>query len=54
MLKAGPDSGAVDGRGVLLVDDLITSGSTLRRAAAILRGLGATTVVAVALSHTEG
>lgn len=50
----GPDRRVVAGRGVLLVDDLITSGSTLRAAASLLREMGAKTVVAAALGHTEG
>lgn len=51
--RSGPRR-AVFGRGVLLVDDLITTGSTLRSAAALLLDAGATTVVAAALNHTEG
>jgi hypothetical protein len=51
---SGPDRNLVDGRGVLLVDDVVTSGSTLRSAARALLAAGATSVVAAALSHTEG
>jgi predicted amidophosphoribosyltransferase len=50
----GPERNIVDGRAVFLVDDVITTGSTLRSAARVLRDAGATTVVAAALSHTEG
>ena len=39
---------------MLLVDDVITTGSTLRAAARVLREAGATMVMAAALSHTEG
>lgn len=51
---SGPERNVIDGRAVLLVDDLITSGSTLQAAAGVLRRLGATRVVAAALGHTEG
>jgi phosphoribosylpyrophosphate synthetase len=52
--RPGPERNMVDGHAVLLVDDVITTGSTLRSAARVLRDAGATTVVAAALSHTEG
>ena len=42
------------GRTVLVVDDVITSGATLREAARQLRGVGAADVLGVALTHTEG
>lgn len=52
--EPGPDRSIADGRCVLLVDDVITSGSTLRAAARVVRDAGAKTVIAAALSHTEG
>jgi predicted amidophosphoribosyltransferase len=39
---------------ILVVDDVITSGSTLREAARVLRKAGVTQVFGAALSHTEG
>lgn len=39
---------------VLLVDDIVTSGATLRETARILRLEGANRVFGVALAHTEG
>ena len=42
------------GRVVLLVDDITTSGSTLRACASVLLGAGASQVVACCLAHTEG
>jgi hypothetical protein len=46
--------GVGSGRSVLLVDDITTSGSTLREAARVLRDGGASEVFAITLSHTEG
>jgi len=44
----------VDGLGVLVVDDVVTSGSTLREAGRLLKEHGATEVLGAALTHTEG
>lgn len=52
-MRAG-DLGIGVGRSVLLVDDVTTSGATLKEAARLLRGAGAADVYAVTLSHTEG
>jgi hypothetical protein len=41
-------------RSILLVDDITTSGATLREAARLLREAGAREVYAITLSHTEG
>ena len=38
---AGPDAAAVRGRSVALVDDVVTSGATVREGANLLRSLGA-------------
>jgi hypothetical protein len=54
LYEPGPDQNLIVGRDVLLVDDVFTTGSTVRSAASVLRQLGATTVVAAALCHTEG
>ncbi len=54
MFVPGPDAHRIAGRGVLLVDDLTTSGSTLRACAGVLRELGASSVDACTLAHTEG
>jgi hypothetical protein len=51
---AGHQDGKVGGRTVLLVDDIITSGSTLQACAAVLLASGARRVVACGLAHTEG
>jgi phosphoribosylpyrophosphate synthetase len=42
------------GRHVLIVDDVMTSGATLSEAARILKGLGALSVHAATMCHTEG
>jgi ComF family protein len=41
------------GRAVILIDDVVTTGSTLHAAACALRGAGATHVVGVALARAE-
>ncbi len=43
---------AVDGRPVVLVDDVVTTGATLREVARVLTEAGATRVIAVTLAHT--
>lgn len=43
-----------DRRAILVVDDVVTSGATLREAGRALRAAGASDVVAATLSHTEG
>lgn len=43
---------AVDGRPVVLVDDVVTTGATLREVARVLTEAGATRVLAVTLAHT--
>ncbi|MDP9454432.1 MAG: hypothetical protein M3Q60_01300 [Actinomycetota bacterium] len=52
--RSGNQAGRVANRGVLLVDDIMTSGSTLRACARVLLDAGATHVVACCLVHTEG
>ena len=50
-IQAGTDS--VQGRRVLLVDDLWETGSTLRRVAEVLGQLGATEIRALAMTRTK-
>ena len=50
-IQAGTD--AVEGRRVLLVDDLWETGSTLRRIAEVLAQMGATEVRALAMTRTK-
>ena len=45
-------SSAVHGRTVVLVDDVVTSGATMSRAAEVLRRAGAASVVGVAVART--
>ena len=45
-------SGQVNGLSVLLIDDVVTTGSTLRECAAALRAKGASAVFAIAVSHS--
>jgi hypothetical protein len=52
--QLGDQAEHVSGRSVLLVDDVTTSGSTLRACASKLRDVGANAVVACCLAHTEG
>lgn len=54
LFRPGADIDQVAGRGVLLVDDLTTTGTTFRAAARKLLAAGAKCVDACALSHTEG
>lgn len=51
---AARDVSWVKDRCVLLVDDVITSGATISKAAVLLRAAGARDVHAAALCHTEG
>lgn len=44
-------AGAVAGKSVLLVDDVVTSGSTMASCAAALRAAGASSVTGLALAH---
>jgi tetratricopeptide (TPR) repeat protein len=46
--------GLAAGRCVLLLDDVITSGATMREAAKVLLAAGVAKVVGLAMSHTEG
>lgn len=46
--------GIAHGRNVLVVDDVTTSGATLREAGRALRGAGAAAVYGIAMAHTEG
>jgi hypothetical protein len=48
------DARGLTGRTVLVVDDITTSGATLRRAAQLLTDEGAAAVYAICLAHTEG
>lgn len=52
--RPGNQIAKVRGRVVLLVDDITTSGATLRAAARVLRAQGATAVIGCCLAHTEG
>ncbi len=51
---AGPGAERVRGRAVLLVDDIATTGGTLRSCARVLKEAGAAEVYAYCLAHTEG
>jgi predicted amidophosphoribosyltransferase len=44
----------LEGLSVLVVDDVITTGSTVREVASLLHRHGVREVSAVALAHTEG
>ena len=50
----GRQAGRVRGRTVLLVDDITTTGGTLRACARALKSAGAVKVLACCLAHTEG
>jgi len=47
------DGVAIRGRTILLIDDVLTTGSTLSEAARALKGAGAARVVAAVLAHRE-
>ena len=47
------DPALVDGKRVLLVDDIITTGSTLSECALVLRGAGAKNVICLTLARTR-
>jgi predicted amidophosphoribosyltransferase len=49
----GKKAAWLDGRDALIVDDVMTTGSTMRELARVLRAHGAERVDAVALAHTE-
>jgi ComF family protein len=44
----------LDGQTILLVDDILTTGATCGAAARVLRSLGASRVIAVAIARAEG
>ena len=48
-----PDSGALAGQRVLLVDDVLTSGATLRAGATVLRAAGAREIWALTLTRAR-
>jgi predicted amidophosphoribosyltransferase len=48
------DPGAIEGRTVLLVDDILTTGATCGSAARALKRAGAARVVAVVIGRAEG
>ena len=50
-IQPGPDS--VDGKRVLIVDDLWETGSTMRCVAEVLRGMGASEIRALAMTRTK-
>jgi predicted amidophosphoribosyltransferase len=52
-MEAG-DLGIAAGRSVLVIDDVITSGATLREASRLLLGAGALEIYGLGLCHTEG
>lgn len=52
--ERGEQGVRMEGRSVLLVDDICTSGSTLRACATVLRACGALVVFGCCLAHTEG
>ena len=47
------DPALVEGRRVLLIDDIVTTGSTLSECARVLRTAGATDVVCAALARSR-
>ena len=51
-LYAMKPSVMLTGEGIILVDDIITSGATMAECARILRGAGAKEVIGVALART--
>lgn len=54
LFVAGPAIHRASGARVLVVDDLVTSGATMRSCARLLRSHGAEAVYGLALAHTEG
>ena len=47
------DPALVEGRRVLLIDDIVTTGETLKECARVLKGAGATDVLALTLARTR-
>ena len=48
-----PGTDSVDGRQILIVDDLWETGSTMRRVAEVLRTMGASEIRALAMTRTK-
>ncbi len=46
-----PDTSIVQGRDIILLDDVITTGSTLHEASRALRNAGARDILCVAVAH---